>query len=139
MSNRKLYESTFIVNAALEDADILTIVNRVQSFIEDKGGEIIEISHWGRRRLAYPINKKYNGYYVYVAFNAVPATIPQMERFMILDDGIMRHLTLVLPMKLRTFRIERAAAKLLLAEKEAKEAETVEVVGSSNDKPSVTE
>jgi len=46
---------------------------------------------------------------------------------------------LVLPMKLRTFRIERAAAKLLLAEKEAKEAETVEVVGSSNDKPSVTE
>lgn len=138
MSNRKLYETTFIVNAALEDADIHTIVNRVQSFIEDKGGEIVEINHWGRRRLAYPINKKFNGYYVYIAFNAVPSTIPQMERFMILDDGIMRHLTMVLSQKLRTFRIERAAAKQLLAEKEASEAASADVV-VTNETSSITE
>ena len=57
---------------------------------------------------------------------------------MILDDGIMRHLTMVLSHKLRTFRIERAAAKQLLAEKEASEAASAEVVVTTNDS-SITE
>lgn len=108
MNLRRQYETTFIVNAALEDSDVEAVLTKVTNYIENHGAEIVEINKWGRRRLAYPINKKYNGYYIHVVFDAAPSTVPIFERFMVLEDTILRHLTLVLPKKLREFRIKRA-------------------------------
>lgn len=108
MSLRRIYETTIIVNAALEDADIESVVSKITSYIENHGAEIFEINKWGRRRLAYPINKKFNGYYVHIVFNAEPKAIPIFERFLVLEDTVLRHLTLVLPTKLRDFRAKRA-------------------------------
>jgi small subunit ribosomal protein S6 len=108
MSERRVYETTYIVNAALEDSDIENVISKVAGYIENHGGQIQETDKWGRRRLAYPINKKYNGYYVHMIFEANASTIPILERFMILEDTILRHLTVILPEKLRKFRIKRA-------------------------------
>ncbi len=107
MSLRRVYETTFIVNAALEDPDIDNLIGKVAGYIENHGGEITQTDKWGRRRLAYPINKKFNGYYVHIIFEATPSTIPILERFMVLEDTILRHLTLVLPQKLIDFREKR--------------------------------
>ena len=109
MSERRLYETTFIINAALEDNDVEAVIAKVAGYIENHGGKVQEINKWGRRRLAYPINKKYNGYYVHMIFDANSNTIPILERFMVLEDTVLRHLTLILPTKLRTFRVKRAA------------------------------
>ncbi|MFH1050720.1 MAG: 30S ribosomal protein S6 [bacterium] len=109
MSERRLYETTFIINAALEDNDIEAVVSKVAGYIENHGGKVQEINKWGRRRLSYPINKKYNGYYVHMIFDANSNTIPILERFMVLEDTVLRHLTLVLTTKLREFRVKRAA------------------------------
>ncbi len=106
MSIRKIYETTFIVNAALEDPDIEAIITKVTNYIQNLGADILQINKWGRRRLAYPINKKYNGYYVHVIFDASPTIIPLIERFLVLDDTILRHLTLALPKKLKEFRLK---------------------------------
>lgn len=108
MSLRRVYESTIIVNAALEDADIDAVIAKVSNYIENHGGEILEVNKWGRRRLAYPINKKYNGYYVHMIFDTVPGVIPILERFLVLEDTVLRHLTLILPQKLRDLRKQRA-------------------------------
>ncbi len=108
MSLRRVYETTIIVNAALDDTDIESVVSKVTGFIENHGAEIFEINKWGRRRLAYPINKKYNGFYVHVVFGSSPSVIPIFERFLVLEDTILRHLSLVLPDKLRDFRAKRA-------------------------------
>jgi len=108
MSVRRVYETTFIVNAALEDNDVESVISKVTGYIENHGGQIQEIDKWGRRRLAYPINKKYNGYYVHIIFDANSNAIPILERFMVLEDTILRHLTLVLTDKLRQFRVKRA-------------------------------
>jgi len=104
MSLRRIYETTFIVNAALEDTDIESVISKVLSYIENNGGTSLEINKWGRRRLAYPINKKYNGYYVHIIFEAKPSAIPILERFLVLEDTILRHLTLILPKNLRAYR-----------------------------------
>lgn len=104
MSARRIYETIFIVNASLEEQEIEEVITKVTSYIENNGGEITEINKWGRRRLAYPINKKYNGYYVHLIFNAKPSMVPLLERFLVLDDTILRHLTLILPKKLRDYR-----------------------------------
>lgn len=111
MSIRRIYESTIIINAALEDNDIESVITRICNYIENHGGQILEIDKWGRKRLAYPINKKYNGYYVHIVFDAVPSNIPIFERFLILEDTIIRHLTLVLSEKLRNYRKERALSE----------------------------
>lgn len=109
MSIRKIYETTFIVNAALEDPDIEAIITKVTNYIQNLGADIIQINKWGRRRLAYPITKKYNGYYVHVLYDASPSIIPLIERFLVLDDTILRHLTLALPKKLREYRLKTIA------------------------------
>ena len=108
MSVRRLYESTFIINAALEDPDVEAVIRRVTDYIENHGGQFVEMSKWGRRRLAYPIKKKYNGYYVYMAFESAPEVLPLVERFFILEENVLRHLTLELSEKLREHRKERA-------------------------------
>lgn len=108
MSMRRIYETTFIVNAALEDADIESVVAKVQTYIENHGAEILEVNKWGRRRLAYPINKKFNGFYVHLVYEAATAIVPIFERFLVLEDTVLRHLTLILPTKLREFRAKRA-------------------------------
>ena len=59
MSLRRVYETTIIINAALEDPDVEATINKITTYLENHGGEIEEKNKWGRRRLAYPINKKY--------------------------------------------------------------------------------
>jgi len=108
MNQKRLYETTFIINAALDDSDIEAVINKVISYIENNGGEITETNKWGRRRLAYPINKKYNGYYVHLVFETKPSAVPILERFLVLEDTILRHLTLILPIKLRDYRAKVA-------------------------------
>lgn len=108
MNLRRTYETTFIVNAALEDQDIDAVVSKVSTYIENHGGEIVETSKWGRRRLAYPIAKKFNGFYVHIVFQSNPTTLPILERFLVLEDTVLRHLTLELNEKLIELRKERA-------------------------------
>lgn len=107
MSLRRVYETTVIINAALEDDDIETIITKITTYMENHGSIIFEINKWGRRRLAYPINKKFNGYYVHIVYEASPSTIPIFERYLVLEDTVLRHLTVILPKKLREFRAKR--------------------------------
>lgn len=109
MSIRKIYETTLIVNAALEDPDVESVISKVTSYIENLGADIIQINKWGRRRLAYPINKKYNGYYVHLVYESSPSSIPIFERFLILEDTVLRHLTLALSKKLKNLRLKMIA------------------------------
>ncbi|MCX8050936.1 MAG: 30S ribosomal protein S6 [Chlorobi bacterium] len=108
MSNRRLYETTYILNAALEDAEIEEAVGRINEYIVQHGGTIREVNRWGRRRMAYPIRKKYNGYYVHCIFEAPPSSVPVIERYLILDDSVLRHLTLQLSERLIEYRKQRA-------------------------------
>jgi len=108
MNPRKLYETTFIVNAAMEDQDIDEVVSKVTTFLTNNSGEIVEVNKWGRRRLAYPINKKFNGYYIHLVYSSLPSDIPQFERLLVLENSIIRHLILDLPTELIELRKQRA-------------------------------
>lgn len=96
---KKLYELTFIVNAYLDDAQIEQTITRVQEFITSNGGEITSLTKWGRKRLAYAIRKKNNGFYVLIEFSAAGNFVASLERFLQLDETIIRYLTLQLDKK----------------------------------------
>ena len=88
------YETTFIVNASLEDAQIEAVVNHIQELITRNGGEITAINRWGRKRLAYTIKKKNNGYYANIEFSSPGTVLSELERTYILDENILRFLTI---------------------------------------------
>ena len=94
MSALQTYEMTYIVNAVFSDEQIKDLVDRVDSFIKEGGGDIVEKEEWGSRRLAYPISKKRNGYYVNLMFTAPGTLIARLERAMDINEGILRYLTL---------------------------------------------
>ncbi|MDI6803190.1 MAG: 30S ribosomal protein S6 [Bacteroidota bacterium] len=93
---KRNYETTFIVNASLDDPVIDGIIEKVQEQINRYGGEITAINKWGRKRLVYPIKKKNNGYYAFIEFIAPGTAIQQIEKFYKLDENIIRYLTIQL-------------------------------------------
>ena len=84
------YEAVYIFDSALEDAAINERLERFHALLGNPAD--ISIDHWGRRQLAYPIGRKEQGYYVVARFGAESATLPEYERALKLDDGLIRYL-----------------------------------------------
>jgi len=95
--NNSVYESAILINAALDDEAIKTLIGRVKETITTNGGEILEIEDWGRKRLAYQIKKSKIGYYSIFRFNSsLPDLIPKLERYYQLEESVLRYLTVTL-------------------------------------------
>ena len=84
------YEAVYIFDSTLEDAAITDKLTRFHGLLSASGD--ITADHWGRRQLAYPIGRRETGYYVIARFNAEPAALPEFERALKLDDGVVRYL-----------------------------------------------
>lgn len=97
---KNTYELTYIVNAVISDDQIKDLIRRVTSYVSENAGEIIDVEEWGSRRLAFPIQKKRNGYYVNMYFRATGTVIARMERALEIDDNILRYLTLKMDAKM---------------------------------------
>lgn len=91
-----VYESAILINAALDDQQVESIIARVKEFISNNGGQIREIENWGRKRLAYPVAKSKIGYYAIYRFDSPSNIVAKLERMYSLDEHILRFLTLKL-------------------------------------------
>jgi small subunit ribosomal protein S6 len=91
-----VYESAVLINAALDDQQIDAILTRIKDFIINNGGQIRELENWGRKRLAYPVEKSKIGYYAIYRFDAPSDFIAKLERTYSLDEQILRFVTLKL-------------------------------------------
>ena len=85
------YEVVYIFDSTLEDAAIQDKLSRYQGLLGVSADEV-QVNHWGRRQLAYPIGPRENGYYVVTRFGAEPAALPEYERALKLDEGVVRYL-----------------------------------------------
>ncbi len=83
------YETIFVVDASLEEEAIAGVVEKFKTLIS-KEGEIESVDEWGKRRLAYPIDYKTEGYYVLVNFSAKPEFPAELERIYNITDGLLR-------------------------------------------------
>ncbi|MEP6494198.1 MAG: 30S ribosomal protein S6 [bacterium] len=84
------YEAVYVFDSTLEDAAIADKLGRFHTLLGNPGD--LALNHWGRRQLAYPIGRRESGYYVIARFGADTATLPEYERAIKLDDGLIRHL-----------------------------------------------
>ena len=86
------YELTFVVNAKIEDDERAAVVDKCKDLIERFGGTITNVDEWGKRRLAYEIQKMKEGFYYIVQFDA-PTTAPaEIESRIRIMDNVMRYL-----------------------------------------------
>ncbi|TAK60645.1 MAG: 30S ribosomal protein S6 [Bacteroidetes bacterium] len=106
----RLYETTFIVNASLEDPQIEAIISHIQEVIVKNGGEVVAVNRWGRKRMMYQIKKKNSGYYVNIEFNAPTSIVKALAHVFMLDEHIVRYLTIKIEKKALQAR-ELAAAR----------------------------
>jgi small subunit ribosomal protein S6 len=91
----RLYEVVYIFDSALEETAINERLTRFHTLIQQPGVEPPQVSHWGKRTLAYPVKKRETGYYVVAKFEADPPALPEFERAIKLDEGVLRHLVVV--------------------------------------------
>ncbi|MGH7508811.1 MAG: 30S ribosomal protein S6 [Gemmatimonadales bacterium] len=89
------YEVVYIFDSALEETAINERLARFHALIQPAGAEPPQVSHWGKRTLAYPVKKHETGYYVVAKFDAEAAALPEFERAVKLDDGVLRFLLVV--------------------------------------------
>ena len=85
------YEVMFIIDPILEDDKKEATVETVQQII-NADGEVSKVDVWGLRKLAYPIQKKNEGYYVVVEFKASPSLPKEFDRRLKISDNVMRHM-----------------------------------------------
>ena len=99
-SNHNTYELTYVINAVISDNQVQDLIKRVSSYVTENGGEVVEVDQWGSRRLAYPIMKKRNGFYVNMYFRAPGSIILRLERSLEIDDNVLRYLTMKMDAKM---------------------------------------
>lgn len=87
------YETLFIIDAQLADEDIKALTAKFTDLIA-ANGTVGEVSEWGKRRLAYPINDKNEGYYVLVNFESAANFPTELERVFGITEGIMRSIVI---------------------------------------------
>jgi small subunit ribosomal protein S6 len=122
--NRAMYELMYVVNTVLNDEQVDDICDRVVAYIRENGGDIVAEDRWGSRRLAYPIEKKRNGYYGLAYFRAAPEFIARFERALNINDDILRHMILRYDAKMeRHFESQQAQAAKQATEAKAEAAE----------------
>lgn len=106
----KLYETTFIMDPQLLDEGWEKAIARYSEIIT-RNGQIKRTERWGLRRLAYPIKKRTQGYYVHIVHESSPSVPREMERQFLLDENCLRYLTVLAdnPMYLEEMDKRRAA------------------------------
>lgn len=86
----RTYEAVYIFDSTLEDAAIQEKLTRHHALLH--AADEIKVEQWGRRQLAYKIGRRDTGYYVLARFNCDSKVLPEFERALKLDDGVVRYL-----------------------------------------------
>lgn len=91
----KKYELIFILRADASEADLENRITRVREILGMHDGEITQENHWGVRRLAYEIEYETRGNYMFLKFKSNGTVVADLDKFLRLDDRVLRHLIVV--------------------------------------------
>ena len=107
----RIYEEMFIVRPDATEEVIDPIIDQLTKFITGHGGTVDKVDKWGKRRLAYRVEKCDDGFYVLMTFTATPETVFEVERRLRVNDAVIKFLT------------TRIDERMKVAEKRKKKAE----------------
>ena len=91
----KAYELLFFVAPTLEEDVRASVMARIENVITAGEGTIDNVDNWGKRKLAYEINKLSEGDYILIDFHANPDHIAELDRILRINDNVQRHMIVV--------------------------------------------
>ena len=87
------YEIAVVLSAKLEDDERTQIIEKITGLVERFGGTVADVDNWGKKKLAYPIQKMDEGFYNFIHFETENAACPgEMEQQLRIMDGVIRYL-----------------------------------------------
>jgi len=129
---RRDYELGFILNPEVNEEQSNAILERIQQIVNNHDGQVVRISQWGRRRLAYPIRHQRDDFYVFFDMILTPETVSELDRNLKVTEEILRHIIIRRDPKIaqqdRAEREARAAAQAAQAESEPATVESPEAI-----------
>ena len=101
----RVYENLFIVKPDATEEEIDSLVEQMSKNITGAGGTVDKVEKWGKRKLAYKVEKQREGFYVLLTFTAEPSVVREFERRMLVQDSVIKFLTVRIDETLK--RIEK--------------------------------
>ncbi len=86
------YELAVVVNAQIDDEARTAVVDNCKALVERFGGTIADVEEWGKKKLAYEIQKMNEGFYYFIHFEAEGSAIAEIESRMRIMDNVIRYL-----------------------------------------------
>jgi small subunit ribosomal protein S6 len=117
----RIYEELFVLRPDVTEDEVNALLDQLRPVITTGGGTIEKEEKWGVRRLAYRVEKKTEGFYILLQFNAPPQTVRELERRLRVQDSVMKFITVRIDEKLKKIekrkkqREKRAARKPVAA------------------------
>ena len=120
------YELIYILRPSVDNAEVTRVLDRMKEVVSNLQGCLLQVDNWGRRKLAYPINKSSRGVFVYLRFAGFEDLITEMERNLRLLDSVIRFQTILLKDRVELAGYQVNPEELKLAELEDAPAEDEE-------------
>ena len=98
---KRKYEIGFVINPEASEEEVKKIIDSIVEIIKNAGGNIENVDEWGRRKLAYPVQKHNEGIYVFINANMVGSTFVAIERRLKLTEKVMRFIVLRMDDKMK--------------------------------------
>ena len=86
------YEMVVVLSPEIGDDVVGESLERLSNTVTSRGGEVVDVNHWGRRRLAYPIKRHLEGNYVVSQIKLDPGLVPEIESSLRISEEVIRHL-----------------------------------------------
>ena len=91
----RAYECVYILDPSLEETAVREKTERFNEIVKSRGGVVHKVDNWGKRRLAYPIAKKFEGIYNLMKFSGDNDILKELNRIFRFDDVVLRHLIVI--------------------------------------------
>lgn len=105
------YEVMVILEPALEESQVQAVINRSTELLQSGGGTVHRVDKWGKRRFAYELAKKTEGFYVLLDVTAEPAPMQELDRTLRLADDVLRHKIVRIPEIARSANLRKVSAE----------------------------
>ncbi len=89
---RRDYELGLILNPEVSEEETRAILGRLEQIVTTYGGQTVRVQQWGRRRLAYLIDRHRDGYYIFIDMILTPETVSELERTLKVSEIVLRHM-----------------------------------------------
>jgi small subunit ribosomal protein S6 len=137
----RIYEELFIIKPDATEEEIDQVIEQMTGVITHAGGTVDKMDKWGKRRLAYRVDKHREGYYVLIQFTAGPETVHELERRLRVTDAVIKFLTVRIDESLKLLekkkkrREKRAHRKATAAPAPAQPSVAAQMLGTPLGQP----